>query len=51
MIQGQTIAPAGVAASNPAFDVTPANLIDAIVTEEGVILSPSTETMAAIKTK
>jgi len=48
-IQGQQIAPAGVAASNPAFDVTPAELIDAIVTEAGVILSPSLETMIEIK--
>jgi len=48
-IQGQQIAPEGVAASNPAFDVTPANLVDAIVTEAGVILSPSLETMKSIK--
>ena len=48
-INGQQIAPIGVAASNPAFDVTPASLIDAIVTEAGVILSPSLETMLAIK--
>jgi methylthioribose-1-phosphate isomerase len=48
-IQGQQIAPEGVAASNPAFDVTPADLVDAIVTELGVILSPSIETMKKIK--
>jgi len=48
-IQGQQIAPEGVAASNPAFDVTPANLVDAIVTEAGVILSPSLESMKQIK--
>ncbi|TWU67437.1 MULTISPECIES: S-methyl-5-thioribose-1-phosphate isomerase [Crateriforma] len=30
---------------NPAFDVTPAELIDAIVTEKGVIRSPTTETV------
>jgi len=29
--------------------VTPANLVDAIVTEAGVILSPSLETMKQIK--
>jgi methylthioribose-1-phosphate isomerase len=50
-IQGQQIAPEGVAASNPAFDVTPADLIDAIVTEAGVIVSPSLETMKKIKRK
>lgn len=49
MINGMQIAPEGVAALNPAFDVTPAKLIDAIVTEAGVIISPSLESMAAIK--
>ena len=49
MINGVQIAPVGVSASNPAFDVTPAGLIDAIVTEVGVILSPSLESMKAIK--
>jgi methylthioribose-1-phosphate isomerase len=48
-INGQPIAPEQASASNPAFDVTPAELIDAIVTEKGVVLSPSTETMATIK--
>lgn len=50
-IQGQTIAPEWVEASNPAFDVTPAELITAIVTEQGVILNPSTDAMAALKQK
>lgn len=35
-IQGRRIAPKGVAAYCPAFDVTPARLITAIVTEKGV---------------
>ncbi len=48
-LQGQQIAPEGIAALNPAFDITPAELIDAIVTEKGVILSPSIEAMRAIK--
>jgi methylthioribose-1-phosphate isomerase len=39
-IQGHRIAPAGVAAENRAFDVTPAELITAIVTEEGVFRAP-----------
>ena len=34
---GTTTAPEGVAVYNPAFDVTPADLIDAIITERGVI--------------
>ena len=37
-----------VGAWNPVFDVTPAALIDAIVTERGVVLKPSSETMRAI---
>ncbi|MDT8370887.1 MAG: S-methyl-5-thioribose-1-phosphate isomerase [Gammaproteobacteria bacterium] len=51
MLQGQKIAPLGTVASNPAFDVTPANLIDVIVTEAGVVLSPSIETMTKLKMK
>lgn len=39
-LAGQRIAPEGVEAWNPSFDVTPAELIDAIVTERGVILKP-----------
>lgn len=37
----------GIAAWNPVFDVTPATLIDAIVTERGVILRPDAPGMAA----
>ncbi len=36
---GRMIAPAGVTVWNPAFDITPANLITGIITERG-ILSP-----------
>lgn len=32
-----------VSAWNPVFDVTPARLIDAIVTEKGVVLNPATQ--------
>lgn len=49
MINGQQLAPEGVPALNPAFDVTPASLIDAIVTEAGVILLPSKDKMLKIK--
>lgn len=49
MLQGLQIAPVGTHALNPAFDVTPANLIDAIVTEKGVVLAPSIETMTKIR--
>jgi methylthioribose-1-phosphate isomerase len=37
----------GIAAWNPVFDVTPGELIDAIVTERGVILKPDAAAMAA----
>ncbi len=36
----QPIAPAGVAAAHPAFDVTPARFITAIITEQGVVRAP-----------
>ncbi|WP_457664933.1 S-methyl-5-thioribose-1-phosphate isomerase [Thiolapillus sp.] len=37
---GKQVASAGADAWNPVFDVTPAGLVDAIVTEKGIILSP-----------
>jgi methylthioribose-1-phosphate isomerase len=39
-LAGQRIAPAGVRARYPAFDVTPAALVSAIVTERGVLRRP-----------
>ncbi len=44
-IGGQPSAPPGVAAANPAFDVTPHRLITAIVTERGVARPPYVETL------
>jgi methylthioribose-1-phosphate isomerase len=38
----------GVQAFNPVFDVTPAALIDALVTEKGVVLAPDREKMRAM---
>ncbi len=43
-IQGVRIAPE-VAVANPAFDVTPARLVTAIITERGVARSPYTESL------
>ena len=37
---GVRTSPPGATAWNPAFDVTPASLISAIVTEEGVLVAP-----------
>jgi methylthioribose-1-phosphate isomerase len=39
-VAGLTILPAGVAAYNPAFDVTPAGLVTGIITERGLIEPP-----------
>jgi len=38
-------APAGIQVRNPAFDVTPAELITAIICEKGVIQAPSRESL------
>jgi len=47
-IGGNRVAPDGARAWNPAFDVTPASLIDAIVTEKGVVSDPTPEKMASM---
>jgi methylthioribose-1-phosphate isomerase len=45
---GVPIAPDDVPVVNPAFDVTPAALITAIITERGVIRQPTTEKVAKL---
>jgi len=45
---GKQVAASGARAWNPVFDVTPAELVDAIVTERGVILQPNSEKMTAL---
>lgn len=40
---GRRTAPPGVRVYNPAFDVTPAELVSAIVTEVGIVREPTTE--------
>ncbi|MEL7401420.1 MAG: S-methyl-5-thioribose-1-phosphate isomerase, partial [Pseudomonadota bacterium] len=47
-LNGQAIAPQGCDAINPSFDVTPASMIDAIITEKGMILEPNPETVAML---
>ena len=44
---GTSVAPAGVAVRNPAFDVTPARYVAAIVTERGVLRPPFHASLAA----
>jgi len=46
---GKQITPRGVKAFNPAFDVTPAELVTAIITERGIAYPPYTESLAALK--
>ena len=43
---GRQTAPDGIAVYNPAFDVTPADLIKAIITERGLIEPVSVHTIA-----
>lgn len=45
---GQRTVVAGAQAWNPVFDVTPAGLIDAIVTERGVVERPDAQRMAEL---
>ncbi|MCU0493760.1 MAG: S-methyl-5-thioribose-1-phosphate isomerase [Chloroflexaceae bacterium] len=48
-IGGRRIAPEGVVAAHPAFDVTPHQLVTAIITEQGVIYPPFAEGLARLK--
>jgi methylthioribose-1-phosphate isomerase len=48
-IAGRRIAPSGVSTFNPAFDVTPAELVTAIVTERGVARPPYDKSLVAMK--
>ena len=47
-IQGVPIAPEGVSAANPAFDVTPHAYITAIITEKGIVKEPYGEGIKGI---
>jgi methylthioribose-1-phosphate isomerase len=40
VVRGRPIAPPGISARNPAFDVTPHRYVTGIVTEEGIIYPP-----------
>jgi len=39
-IRGKCVGPEGVAVRNPAFDITPARYVSAIITEKGVVSAP-----------
>lgn len=47
-IEAVSIATEGIAAANPAFDVTPARYVTGIITDKGVV-SPERQAIAAIK--
>lgn len=49
-INGKRVAPEGVSARNPAFDVTPNRLVTGIVTENGVARPPFAESLSALVT-
>jgi methylthioribose-1-phosphate isomerase len=46
-LHGRQVTPDGVGIENPAFDVTPARYISAIITERGVLRAPFGESIAA----
>jgi len=47
-IRGMPIAPKGVRAANPAFDVTPHAYITSIITEKGIVRAPYAEGLRAM---
>lgn len=47
-LKGNQLAPTGIDVANPAFDVTPAELVTAIITEEGVARPPYEESIAEL---
>jgi methylthioribose-1-phosphate isomerase len=50
-IQGHQLAPDGVEVQNPAFDVTPHELITAIITDKGVARAPYVDSLRALAGK
>jgi methylthioribose-1-phosphate isomerase len=46
---GKQIAPKGVATFNPAFDVTPHELVTAIITERGIAFPPYLKSLKELK--
>jgi methylthioribose-1-phosphate isomerase len=47
-IHGKRTAPDGIGVRHPAFDVTPNELVTAIITEQGIVRAPYTESLAKI---
>jgi len=49
--RGNRWAPEGVSVENPVFDVTPAELVTALITEIGIVREPNAEKIAALMQK
>jgi methylthioribose-1-phosphate isomerase len=49
--QGKPVAPEGIGIANPAFDVTPARFITAIITDRGIARPPFEESLAGLHEK
>lgn len=47
-IRGRRIAPKGVPVANPAFDMTPPELVTSIVSDQGIIKSPVQDNISAV---
>jgi methylthioribose-1-phosphate isomerase len=47
-VNGVRVAPQGVEVANPAFDITPASLITALITEAGIARPPSPDSLARL---
>lgn len=47
-IQGILVAPEGIRAANPAFDVTPHRYVSAIVTDKGIVQEPYESTLSRL---
>jgi methylthioribose-1-phosphate isomerase len=50
-INNKRIAPEGIEVAHPAFDITPNELVTAIITEEGIARPPFTESLKAMAQK
>lgn len=47
-IRGKRIAPRGIPVANPAFDMTPPDLVTSMITERGIVLPPFDENIARL---
>ena len=47
-VRGRRVVPAGVPVANPAFDVTPPDLVSAIISDRGVVERPVEKNISAV---